>query len=159
MSDSENAQFRNLDLPEELIPGELGISSSSVSESDSDSVPSTQNPLLLPSMPVNQPGASASSFGFSESEETPSFPVSNPKPKRVRYPQRFSSKRQGPFRIPSKIKQKRVRLFTNRSKLIKDCPIPKTPALYDIMLNDDQGRRQRGGRGAAAPLALNPAPS
>ena len=117
MTDSENAQFRNLNAPEVLIPRDLGISSSSVSESDSDSVPLTHKTLLLPSMPVSQRGASASSFGFSESEEIASIPVSTPKPKRVRYPQRYSNKRQGLFRITSKIKQKRVVLFTNLWKL------------------------------------------
>ena len=134
MSDTENAHFREKNLPLLILPGDLELSSSS--EEVLDSGPSTPSTPPTPSTPVSQLGGSIGSFDFTESDETPTSPLTTPKRKRKRYPQRFTTKRHGLFCTPCKVKLKVVRHPNVRSELLNGCPIPKTPAHFDILLID-----------------------
>ena len=123
MSDTENAHFRYKNLPLLILPGDLELSSSS--EEVLDSGPSTPSTPPTPSTPVSQLGASIGAFDFTVSDETPTSPLTTPKPKRKRYPQRFTTKLHGLFRTPCKVKPKVVRHPNVRSEILNGCPIPK----------------------------------
>ena len=81
MSDSENAHFRQIDLPQVSIPEDLELFSSSESESDAATIQTIASPPESPTAPstptpVTELGGGFSSFGFSDSEESPSTPKS-----------------------------------------------------------------------------------
>ena len=135
MAGAENSQFREIDLPELVIPEELVHLSSSDSELDTE-FPSAPSTPRTPGTPVSQLGAGFSAFDFSDTDESPSSPASTPKMRKKRYPQRFPSKHFGLFRTPSKIKPKRPRVSTRGSKLLEGCHFPSSNMAYDVLLND-----------------------
>ena len=85
MSDCENAHLMQIDLPQLSIPEDLEHSSTSDYDSNSATTPSLASPPESPSGPstpttqVSQLGGGISAFGFSDSDESPSTPISTPK--------------------------------------------------------------------------------
>ena len=142
MSDSENAHFRQIDLPQVSSPEDLELFSSSESESDAATIQTVARPPesptapSTPSTPVTELGGGFSSFGFSDSEKSPSTPVSTPKSRKTHFPQRFPSKHRGLFRTPSKVRPKRLRLSTHTSEILAGCSFPQPPSAYDILLQE-----------------------
>ena len=73
MAGAENAQYREKDLPQLIIPEELSHLSSSDSELETE-YPTTPSTPQTPGTPVTQLGAGFSAFDFSETDESPSSP-------------------------------------------------------------------------------------
>ena len=143
MAGAENSQYHEIDLPELVIPEELVHMNSSDSELVTEflsapSTPRTPGTPQTPGTPVSLLGAGFSAFDFSDTDESPSSPVTTPKMRKKRYPQRFPSKHYGLFRTPSKIKPKRPRVSTSTSgsKLLEGCHFPESNKAYDVLLND-----------------------
>ena len=142
MAGAKNSQFREIDLPELVIPEELVHLSSSDSEHDTEFPNVPSNPQT-PGTPVFLLGAGFSAFDFSDTDESPSSPTTTPKIRKKRYVQRFPSKHFGLFRTPSKIMPKRPRVSTRGSKLLEGCHFPTSNKAYGVLLNRIRANLQK----------------